>query len=155
MPSVQNDGLSVKLAPEVFDFYYRHPQLAGKRLVRAKQRTQFRAKSAKNDLKPTDLVNRNFYFETEGVASTKVSIMHSPSYAAFFLAGGKTHLSWFKVCEELLLNSQKGSWRRRPGNCFFMITLWTCKSGKFWVSCPQSAQDRVGCYDEPSLSNLC
>ena len=103
-----------------FRLYYGHPQLAGKRLVRAKQRTQFRAKSAKNDLKPTDLVNRNFYFETEGVASTKVSIMHSPSsYAASFLAGGKTHLSSFKVCEELLLNSQKGSWRRRPQNCFF------------------------------------
>jgi hypothetical protein len=35
--------------------------------VRAKQRTQFRAKSAKNYLKPTDFLNCNFYFETEGV----------------------------------------------------------------------------------------
>ena len=35
--------------------------------MRAKQRAQFRAKSAKNDLKPTDFLNRNFYFETEGV----------------------------------------------------------------------------------------
>jgi hypothetical protein len=35
--------------------------------VKAMQRTQFRAKSAKNDLKPTDFVQRNFYFETEGV----------------------------------------------------------------------------------------
>lgn len=31
------------------------------------QRTQFCAKSAKNDLKPTDFLKRNFYFETEGV----------------------------------------------------------------------------------------
>jgi hypothetical protein len=35
--------------------------------VRAIQRTQFRAKNAKNDLNPTDLVKRNFCFETEGV----------------------------------------------------------------------------------------
>jgi hypothetical protein len=35
--------------------------------VRAKQRTQFCAKSAKNDLKPTDFLERNFYFEIEGV----------------------------------------------------------------------------------------
>ena len=31
------------------------------------QRTQFYAKSAKNDLKPRDFLKRNFYFETEGV----------------------------------------------------------------------------------------
>ena len=30
-------------------------------------RMQFHAKSAKNDLKPTDFIKRNFYFETEGV----------------------------------------------------------------------------------------
>jgi hypothetical protein len=35
--------------------------------VRAIQHTQFRAKNAKNDLNPTDLVKRNFCFETEGV----------------------------------------------------------------------------------------
>jgi hypothetical protein len=35
--------------------------------VRAIQRTQFRAKNAKNDLNPTDLVKHNFCFETEGV----------------------------------------------------------------------------------------
>ena len=29
------------------------------------QRTQFHAKSAKNDLKPTNFLIRNFYFETE------------------------------------------------------------------------------------------
>ena len=33
------------------------------------QRMQFHAKSAKNDLKSTDFLIRNFYFETEGVAS--------------------------------------------------------------------------------------
>jgi hypothetical protein len=33
------------------------------------KRTQFRAKSAKDDLKPMDFPNRNFYFETEGVIS--------------------------------------------------------------------------------------
>ena len=32
------------------------------------QHTQFRVKSAQNDLKPTDFLKRNFYFETEGVA---------------------------------------------------------------------------------------
>jgi hypothetical protein len=31
------------------------------------QRTQFRAKNAKNDLKPMNCLKRNFYFETEGV----------------------------------------------------------------------------------------
>ena len=31
------------------------------------QRTQFHAKIAKNDLKPMDFLQRNFYFETEGV----------------------------------------------------------------------------------------
>jgi hypothetical protein len=35
------------------------------------QRTQFHAKSAKYDLKPTDFLKRNFYFETEGVCSMK------------------------------------------------------------------------------------
>jgi hypothetical protein len=35
--------------------------------VRAKQRMVFHAKSVKSDLKPTDFLNRNFYFETEGV----------------------------------------------------------------------------------------
>jgi hypothetical protein len=36
--------------------------------VRAMQCMQFRAKSAKNDLKPTDYLKCNFYFETEGVS---------------------------------------------------------------------------------------
>jgi len=34
------------------------------------QRTQFCAKSAKNDLKPTDFLEHNFNFETEGVSCT-------------------------------------------------------------------------------------
>jgi hypothetical protein len=46
------------------------PLACGKRSVRAMQRTQFRAKSAKNDLKPADFLKRNFYFETEGVSIT-------------------------------------------------------------------------------------
>ena len=37
------------------------------------QRTQFRAKSAKNDLKPTNFLKRNFYFEMEGVLYKHVS----------------------------------------------------------------------------------
>ena len=32
------------------------------------QCTPFRAKSVKNDLKPTYFLKRNFYFKTEGVA---------------------------------------------------------------------------------------
>jgi hypothetical protein len=35
--------------------------------VRAIQRTQFRTKNVKDDLNPTDLVKRNFCFETEEV----------------------------------------------------------------------------------------
>jgi hypothetical protein len=34
-------------------------------LVRAMQCMQFRAKSVKNDLKPTYFLKRNFYYETE------------------------------------------------------------------------------------------
>jgi hypothetical protein len=42
--------------------------------VRAIQRTQFRAKDAKNDLNPTDLVKRNFCFEMEGVYGIVVAL---------------------------------------------------------------------------------
>ena len=35
------------------------------------QHMQFRAKSAKNDLKPMDFLKRNFYFETDGVLAKK------------------------------------------------------------------------------------
>ena len=52
-----------------FRLYYGHPWLAGKILVRVMQRTQFRAKSATNDLESTDFLNLNIYFETEGVQS--------------------------------------------------------------------------------------
>ena len=48
-------------------YYYGHPKLVGKLIVRAMQRMQFCAKSAKNDLHPTDFLKRNFYSETEGV----------------------------------------------------------------------------------------
>ena len=48
--------------------YYGHPWLAEKRLVRTMQCTQLRAKSAKNNLKPTDFLKRNLCFETEGVS---------------------------------------------------------------------------------------
>jgi hypothetical protein len=58
---------STEIGAESFRLYYGHPYLAGKRLVRAMQRMQFRARSAKSDLKPTDFLKRNFYFETEGV----------------------------------------------------------------------------------------
>ena len=43
------------------------PLARRKRLVRAMQCTQFRTKSAKNDLKPMVCLKCNFYFETEGV----------------------------------------------------------------------------------------
>jgi hypothetical protein len=40
--------------------------------VRAMQCMQFRAKSAKNDLKPMDFLKCNFQFETEGVVNSRV-----------------------------------------------------------------------------------
>ena len=58
---------SSEIGAQSFRLYYGHPWLAGKRLVRAMQHTQFCAKSVKNDLKPTNFWKRNFYFETEGV----------------------------------------------------------------------------------------
>jgi hypothetical protein len=44
--------------------------------VRAIQRTQFRAKNVKNDLNPTDLVKRNFCFETVGVSGNFDATCH-------------------------------------------------------------------------------
>ena len=38
------------------------------------QRTQFRAKSVKIYLKPTDFPIRNFYFETEGVHAIVICV---------------------------------------------------------------------------------
>jgi hypothetical protein len=67
VPFAQIGGLSSEIGAIIFWLYYGHPQLAGKHLVRAMQRTQFRAKSAKCALKPTNFLKRNFYFETEGV----------------------------------------------------------------------------------------
>ena len=56
-----------EIGAKSFQLYYGHPCLAGELLVRAMQRTKFRAKSAKNDLKPMAFLKSNFYFETEGV----------------------------------------------------------------------------------------
>jgi hypothetical protein len=52
--------------------------------VRAIQCTQFRAKNAKNDLTPIDLVKQNFCFETEGVVGRWDVIAH-----AHFILGAK------------------------------------------------------------------
>ena len=57
----------VPLVPMVF--WASFLERCATRLVRAMQRMQFRAKSAKNDLKPTDFLKHNFYFETEGVCN--------------------------------------------------------------------------------------
>jgi hypothetical protein len=59
VPFAQIGGLPMKLMPKVFDFTMDTPRLAGKHLVRA-MHTGF-AKSAKNDLKPTDFLEHNFY----------------------------------------------------------------------------------------------
>ena len=40
--------------------------------MRAMQRMQFHAKSAKNDLKPTDFLTRTSYCQTEGVYAKKI-----------------------------------------------------------------------------------
>ena len=58
--------------------------------MRAMQCMQFRAKSAKNDLKPTDFLKRNFYFETEGVLLT--SSMHP--IARWSGKNASAHISW-------------------------------------------------------------
>jgi hypothetical protein len=50
VPSAQNGGLQVDLAPKVFNFTMDTPGFTKKRLVKAMQRTQFHAKSVKNDL---------------------------------------------------------------------------------------------------------
>ena len=42
--------------------------------MRAMQCMHFHAKSAKNDLKTTDFLKRNFYFETEGVTYLRGSM---------------------------------------------------------------------------------
>ena len=55
---------SSEIGSKSFQLYYGHPWLARKRLARAMQCTQFRAKSAKNDLKPIVFLKHNFYFKT-------------------------------------------------------------------------------------------
>jgi hypothetical protein len=48
--------------------------------MRAMQCTHFRTKIAKNDLKPTGFLKRNFYFETEGVSCNSFTLPNvSPS----------------------------------------------------------------------------
>jgi hypothetical protein len=58
VPSAQNGGLPVKLAQFFFKTLLWTPLAHRKvlNLVRAMEGTQFRAKSAKNDLKPTDFL---------------------------------------------------------------------------------------------------
>jgi len=68
-----------EIGAKSFQLYYGHPQLAGERLVRAMQCTQFCAKSAKNDLKPADFLKRNIYFKTEGVLYKKTLLHPLPS----------------------------------------------------------------------------
>jgi hypothetical protein len=51
---------SSEIGAESFQLYYGQPHLAGKRLVRAMQCMQFRAKSAKTDLKPRIFLNVTF-----------------------------------------------------------------------------------------------
>ena len=68
-----------EIGTKFFQLYYEHSYLAGKRLERVMQHTQFCAKSVKNDLKPMDFLKRNFYFETEGVAIMQSSRCPSAS----------------------------------------------------------------------------
>jgi hypothetical protein len=81
---------SNEISTKSFQLYYGHPWLAGKRLVRAMQSMQFRAKRLENDLKPTDFQKRNYYFETEAVdwrsgmdQLTLVQISHSFPHQTF------------------------------------------------------------------------
>ena len=55
---------SSKIGAKVFNFTMDTPSSPEKRLVRAMQHTQFRAKNAKNDLNPTNSLKRNLYFTT-------------------------------------------------------------------------------------------
>jgi hypothetical protein len=81
VPSAQNGGLPVKLAHFFIKKSLLWTPLARRKalnLVRAMESTHFCAKSAKNDLKPTDfLKKRNFYFETEGVLLSSPALANS------------------------------------------------------------------------------
>jgi hypothetical protein len=74
--------------------YYGHPWLAVKRLVRAMQFSQFRAKSTKNDLKPTNFPKRNSYFEIEGVVNE--------NYEHLLGSNGSLEFDGYYTCEEVL-----------------------------------------------------
>jgi hypothetical protein len=63
-----------EIGTKSFQLYYGHPQFTGKRLLRAMQRTQFCAKNAQNDLKPTDFLKRNVCFEMEGVHAIVICV---------------------------------------------------------------------------------
>jgi hypothetical protein len=56
------------------------------------QCTPFRAKSAKNNLKPTDFLKRNFYFEMEGVHHTCLSDTNIGYVPCSHLFGFAPHL---------------------------------------------------------------
>jgi hypothetical protein len=68
--STQIGGLLVKLAPKVLNFTM-NTLACWKTLSESYATHAFHVKSAKNDLKPTDFLKRNFYFETEGVTLIK------------------------------------------------------------------------------------
>ena len=52
--------------------------------MRPMQCTQFRAKSAKNDLKHMEFLKRNFYFKTEGLQGSSHDVM--PLYSVLLLS---------------------------------------------------------------------
>ena len=70
---------SSEIGAKSFRLRYGHPWFTRKHLVRAMQRTQFHAKSAKIYLKPTDILKRNFYFQTEEVPNNKLFLSLLPS----------------------------------------------------------------------------
>jgi hypothetical protein len=88
--------------------YYGHPQLAGKCLVRTMQCTQFHAKSAKNDLKPTDFLKRNFCFETEQALNLKIFIQDSQVH-------GGQHFIQHGVFQALPEGKRNQNWGQHRG----------------------------------------
>jgi hypothetical protein len=77
---------SSEISAKSFQLYYGHPWLAGKRLTRATCNARnFVLKVQKNDLKPTNSLKRNFYFETAGV----FHIDEWPTSLGFKISGDK------------------------------------------------------------------
>jgi hypothetical protein len=74
--------------------------------VRAIQRTNFRAKNAKNDLNPTYLVKCNFCFETERVDSIDGSLCITCNEATKELLRKSPHVASFV---HLFLSSKDSS----------------------------------------------